>query len=83
MLASAGNVEVPAYLTIRDRGYEVTSTTDYDHTETWIAESDQARFVAENPLSLLGLIAVFEARGKNWLANDDQIEEFVAKFCSD
>ncbi len=39
-----------------------------------------ARFVAENLLGLLGLVAMREARGRAWRTADDEIEGFFRQF---
>jgi hypothetical protein len=46
----------------------------------WIAEDAAQRFVAEDPLALLGLVALYEARGPEWQASDEQIDRFLAEF---
>jgi len=38
--------------------------------------------MAEDPILLLGVIALAEARGEDWRATDEQIEDFVARFGS-
>lgn len=80
-LAAAGNVEVPAYLALQARGYRVTRTySDEDQLEFWYAETTGERFTASGPLELLGLVALYETRGENWRAEDEQIEDFLKHY---
>jgi len=37
-------------------------------------------FIAEDPLSLLGLVWIWETRGENWQASDSEIEDFLCKY---
>jgi hypothetical protein len=80
-IVSAGNVQVPAYLALVERGYRVTrvKTGRRDDAEEWRVTKGPARFVAEDPLSLLGLVAMREVRGRAWRAADE-VEEFFRRF---
>lgn len=75
LLSHAANTMTPAYLAILSKGYTVRTDGDY-----MIAERADARFVAEEPVALLGLIALFEVRGEDWAATDDEIEDFIRQF---
>jgi hypothetical protein len=77
-IAAAGNTEVPAYLALVARGFNVSC----DHQSVWIATKGEASFLADSPLQLLGLVAMFESRGPQWQASDEQIEEFLRKYQS-
>jgi hypothetical protein len=80
-IADAGNVTVPAFLALEQRGYSVRCERSDDGShETWIAESAYAELLAENLLALLGLAALAEARGSDWKASDAQIEDFLQKY---
>lgn len=80
-IANAGNVVVPAYLALRSKGYSMHRERHNDgREETWFAESDSIRFVAEDPVTLLGLVAMAESRGNDWKATDQQIEAFLKEF---
>ena len=72
---------VPAYLALRAKGYTVTRETPGNEAqETWIAESDSLRLVAEDTVSLLGLAPMAEQRGSDWKASDDEIEAFLRAY---
>jgi hypothetical protein len=82
-ISAAGNNEVPAYLVLRDKGYQITVTKVKEGPEQiWSAENDLVRLHAEGPIELLGMVAMYESRGTNWRAPDDEIDDFVKKFCS-
>jgi hypothetical protein len=83
-IASAGNVLVPAYLALQQRGFTEhgQKADDSGEGEMWVAENQFVRLVAEDPLILLGLAALYETRGSEWQAEDDQIEEFLAKYAN-
>jgi hypothetical protein len=74
-ITAAGNTEVPAYLVLVAKGYDVSHPDD-----VWLAQKDQNSFSASGPLELLGLVAVAETRGRNWHATDQEIEAFLKKY---
>jgi hypothetical protein len=74
-ITAAGNTEVPAYLALVAKGYQVSMTGDL-----WLAQKDQNFFSASGPLELLGLVAMAEIRGVNWRATDEEIEVFLTKY---
>ena len=78
-LNSAGNVLIPAYLSLRAKGYSVTSERS-NGSEKWIAEGSLGRFVADCPITLLGVVAVAETRGDSWRATDAEIDAFFKEF---
>jgi hypothetical protein len=81
-LADAANTLVPAYLALLQRGFSVSreSGSSDDSEAWWIAEDADRRFVAADPLALLGLVALYETRGSEWQASDEQIDRFLAEF---
>lgn len=76
ILCAAANVEVPAYLVLCEKAYTVSAPGD----DGWYAEKDGLRFQAESLLELLGVVSVYEARGTNWAAADQEIDDFLAKY---
>ena len=74
-ITAAGNTEVPAYLVLIARGYEVSWDGDL-----WWAQQGQNSFSAGGPLELLGLVTMAENRGVNWCATDQEIEAFLMKY---
>ncbi|MEL7360929.1 MAG: hypothetical protein AAFN13_02550 [Bacteroidota bacterium] len=76
---SAANVLIPAILALRAMGYDVSRRYDGDQ-EWWKAETESLEFGAEDPLSLLGLVALRENRGAAWRASDAEIEAVMQEF---
>lgn len=76
---SAGNTLVPAILVLEDRGFVVTRNTDGE-TETWRARRGDTEAVGDDPLQLLGLVALLDARGQDWKASDIELEGAVRRF---
>ena len=80
-ITAAGNVLVPAYLALRARGYRVSrELIGKEQTEFWVAVKSGERFSAEDPLALLGLVALHETRGAIWQAADEEIDAFFEQF---
>jgi hypothetical protein len=79
-IASAGNTIVPAYLALLEKGYRVSRVGVDEHGETWQALKESEEFIAEDPLTLLGLVALYEARGAAWQAPDVDIDAFLKRF---
>jgi hypothetical protein len=65
-LASAANTLIPAYLALLQRGFAVRreKPSSPGSESLWFADYADHRFVAEDPLMLLGLIALHETRRK-------------------
>lgn len=72
-IAAAANVMAPAWLAILAKGFRVELREPY-----LVAVRGNDEFVAEDPITLLGLIAVVEARGENWQATDEEIARLMA-----
>jgi len=81
-IASAGNTEVPAYLALIANGYtvRVKRPESTSENELWFAENDRLEVIGDSPLELLALIKLFEARGPDWKAEDDEIDRFLERF---
>ncbi len=83
-LTNAGNTMVPAILSLESKGYLVRwergerSPDD----ETWFAEGPLGKFCGNDPVELLGLVAMREMRGPDWKASDQQIDEFMHRYNS-
>lgn len=77
-VASAANVEVPAILALESMGFTVASRiVNADHKMVWTATGKEDEYAAEDPLSLLGLVKLYEVRGDNWQASDDDIAKYL------
>jgi len=78
-IVSAGNTEVPAYLVLVSKGFAVRNEPELndDQKECWFAEKAGDQFVGDSPLQLLGLVAMHEARGQEWMASDAEVDAFL------
>ncbi len=79
-LVDACNTWNPALLVIREKGYHIgIYEPTYDEGEKpsdddrghFYARKASHEFVAGDPLSLLGLITIWESRGEDWSRDDD------------
>ena len=75
-IIAAGNVEVPAYLVLVEKGYEVR----WDGNERWTASKGDFVFGGEGPIEVLGIVCMYENRGEDWKASDQAIDAFLDKF---
>ena len=73
-IAAAGNTVVPALLALEDLGFEVT-TQSSSVGETTIAVRGEEKYVAEDPVTVLGLIKLIEVRTWQWAASYSEIEK--------
>ena len=73
-IAPAGNVLPGALAGLRSLGFTVSLTQDGQ----WQAASERCVFVAEDPLTLLGLVKFYELRGENWRPTDAEVDEYLA-----
>jgi hypothetical protein len=73
-LLAAGNTMIPAILLIRELGYILTVNQEKNE---FYAEKDGNSFEADDPVMLLGLIKLYEVKGENWRASDEEIERVL------
>lgn len=77
-ISEAMNTYNPALYVLQARGYTVRMQYDEQTKDTtWIAIKDDARFAASNPLSLLGLVAMWEGRGDRWQKHSDEPDAYT------
>ena len=74
-IAAEDHVEAPAYSTLVALGFEVAC----DSLCRWTATKENATLSADSPLELLGLAAIYDARGAQWQATDNELVLFVEK----
>jgi hypothetical protein len=65
-IAAAGNTVVPAVLALESLGYVVTQAGSL-----FEATNGNDRFVADDPVTVLGLVKLIETRTWSWTASDD------------
>jgi len=78
-LATAGNVMVPAILLLEERGY-VVAADPRSTSWRWSARRGDVELVADDPVALLGLATLAEARGEAWRATDEEIQAVLGRY---
>lgn len=78
-MVSTENTKIPSYLTIIEKGYEVSLKIENSAT-FWTATNEQIKHVARDLDTLLGIITMSEIRGKNWEATRSDLINFFLKF---
>ena len=91
-LSNAGNVSNTCLLILRKRGYELWTEGDSENANPftdifWFAKKGGYDFVANSPLELLGLVAIFEFKNPQnppedywWLVEGENIlDELLPK----
>jgi hypothetical protein len=73
-LVQAGDTVVPAILALEAGGYDVTQ-----EGRVFVAKTGAARFAAEDPVALLGLVRLAEIR-RPWRASDSEIDDVMDRF---
>jgi hypothetical protein len=72
-IATAGNTINPALLVLKAKGYEVRCKTDEEgQIVTYWARRDGNVFIGEDPVSVLGLVTLWEHRGEDWKTRDNE-----------
>lgn len=74
-IAAAGNTLAPALGILQKLGYTVTQ--DKSAERQYRAENDTCIFVADDPLTLLGLVKIYEERGANWQPSDEEVQRLL------
>ena len=73
-LSAASNLLAPAYYLLVEQGFSVR----YESAQSWwIAEKDDIRLLAYDPIELCGLAFIQEKKGEEWAASDEAIEAFL------
>lgn len=75
-LAVAGNTLAPALAVLGAKGYSVQP--DHHHPGSLRATCGEITLLADDPLALLGLAAIVEARGPAWHPTDSEVAALLA-----
>ena len=79
-LTAAGNTVVPAILTLEARGFRVTMAPEGGEGGGGCrAVRGDESYVADDPVTVLGLVALVEARGWDWRAGDAELDEALRR----
>lgn len=74
-IAAAGNTLAPALGILQKLGYAVTR--DKSAEQQYQAEDDICIFVADDPVTLLGLVKIYEERGADWQPSDEEVQRLL------
>jgi hypothetical protein len=74
-ITAAGNTLAPAVALLRNMGYSVSR--DRSGERFYRAENESCSLTAEDPLLLLGLAKLYEARGASWQPTDEEVSAFL------
>jgi hypothetical protein len=74
-IVAAGNTLAPALAEVVAAGYKVIRP---EACTEWQATRGEVVLIADDPLMLLGLVRLYEARGENWPPSDQEVEAFLA-----
>jgi len=78
-ITAAGNTVVPALLVLEAMGFTVE--VDQPRTGSVIrARRGEEEFLADDPVTVLGLVKLVGARSWNWRPADDEIEQTVKRY---
>ncbi|WP_166448635.1 hypothetical protein [Janthinobacterium lividum] len=72
---AAGNALAPALSILRKIGYTVTRETSGERQ--YRAENETCVFYAGDPLTLLGLVKIYEVRGPDWQPSDEEVRRLL------
>ena len=76
-ISNAANTMTPAWLVLLEKGFEISKST-IGGTLYFVPTKEDCTFLADDPVTVLGLISLFEARGEDWKASDPEIDAFMA-----
>lgn len=74
-ISQAGNTVVPAIAVLQELGYRLEQVDGM-----LVATAGRCRFVAEDPVAILGLVKLAELRGREWRADDAEIDRVLSEF---
>jgi hypothetical protein len=74
-IATAANVVVPALLVLEQMGFKMSFTGSL-----LTAIRGDETYAGEDPVAVLGLVKLVEARGWHWRASDQDIERAIKQY---
>lgn len=74
-IVATGNTLAPALSILRKLGYTVTRETVGERQ--YSAQNETCVFFAEDPLTLLGLVKIYEVRGPDWQPSDEEVQRLL------
>jgi hypothetical protein len=78
-LAAAGNTVVPALLALEELGFAVTVNPGPEGSRC-SAKRGSDEYVADDPVTVLGLVKLAEMKGSGWRASDQDVDNTLRKY---
>lgn len=80
VIATAGNTLASALAALKSAGYTVTVAARANDGSVHLLQAENAgcRLLAEDPLLLLGLAKLAEARGSSWAPTDSEVQQLLS-----
>ena len=83
-IGDAPNTYNPALIVLVDLGFKISILPDEENEDKlglWCAQKDNVELIADDPLSLLGLAALWKKRGDKWRRKEDKnyYQDIIAK----
>ncbi|MHA7772043.1 hypothetical protein [Roseibium sp. M-1] len=73
-LSTADNIETTAFAVLREQGFELhVVDMGGDRTRLIVATDGNHELRGHSALEILGLLAVFQARGADWQPTEDEV----------
>lgn len=76
-ITALGNTVVPAILVLETLGFSIATA---EGSEQIVAVRGDERYIADDPVTVLGLIKLVEVRSWSWHAADEEIEHGLEKY---
>jgi hypothetical protein len=77
-IAAAGNTVVPALLTLEALGFRVELAHDGERATCRATRGDDV-YMADDPVSALGLVKLVEVRGWDWAPSDAELQPVMQR----
>ncbi len=78
-IVAAGNTLVPAILALEAMGFSLTLYERSGHPACLAHRGDE-EYVADDPISVLGLVRLVELRGWDWQVADLEIDRVLQQY---
>jgi hypothetical protein len=78
-ITTSGNTVVPAILTLESLGFTVSVEREGPREIVRATRGDET-YLADDPVAVLGLVKLVEARGWDWKAADSEIDDVLRRY---
>jgi hypothetical protein len=78
-ISAAGNTVVPAILALEDLGFAISVERVAGQQVIRAVRGDET-YVADDPVAVLGLVKLVEARSSQWRAADSDVERVMTQY---